>query len=144
MFESYTKDDYRRADVIYALASGKPVPAYGYLPTGVARDPSVASALRIKSSVGRKIPCDISPYGRRPCPGTARLWREFAATYELADTAQSARIFAAYAEGEVKQGDQLLAAAKGVSLEQLQEAAGQPQGGLVIEVYLGDGKAGRS
>jgi len=38
----------------------------------------------------------------------------------------------------------MLAAAKGVSLEQLQEAAGQPQGGLVIEVYPGDGKAGRS
>jgi hypothetical protein len=143
MFEAYTEGDYRSADVIYALATGKPVPAYGYLPTGVARDRQVASALRVKASIGRAVPCDISPYGRRPCLGMARLWREFAATYQLEDTAKNARIFAAYAEGEFKRGDQMLAAAKNVSLEQLQEAAGLPQGGLVIEVYPGGGK-GRS
>lgn len=144
MFEAYSEGDFRQADVIYALATGKPVPTYGYLPTGVARDRQVAKAVRIQSSVGRAVPCDISPYGVRPCLGTARLWREFAATYQLEDSAKNARIFAAYAEGELKHGDQLLAAAKGVSLEQLQEAAGLPQGGLVIEVYPGTGKAGRS
>ncbi len=144
MFEAYNEGDYRSADVIYALATGKPVPAYGYLPTGVTRDRNVASALRIKDSVGRAIPCDISPYGVRPCLGMARLWREFAATYQLEDSAKNARILVAYAQGDFKHGDQLLAAAKGVSLEQLRDAAGLPQGGLVIEVYPGGGKAGRS
>ena len=92
----------------------------------------------MRQLLGRKEPCDLSPYGVRPCPETPRLWREFAATYELEDSAAGARIFAAYAEGSFRRGDQLLAAAKGVSLEQLQEAAGIPRTGLVIEVYPGN------
>jgi len=139
MFEAYSKGNFQHADVIYARAAGKPVPAYGYLPTGVVADPRVAAALKARQRSGGKEPCDLSPHGLEPCPGVTRLWREFAATYKLDDTADNARIFAAYGQGDVRQGDRLLAAAKNVSVELLREAAGVPLAGPVIEVYPGRG-----
>lgn len=148
MFEAYAQGNFQKADVIYALAKGFAVPAYGYIPTGPARE---VAALRMRLdqiSGTRKEPCSHNPYvpaGARykPCAEVLKLWRDFAARYQLADNAESARIFARYAEGEFRDGDQLLASAKGVSLEQLLDAAGVPREGLVIEVYPGWRRAGQ-
>lgn len=142
MFEAYARSDFQKADVIYALSIGLEVPAYGYLPTGIARE---VAGLRIRLdqlSQGGKNPCGANPYmpdhdRYRPCPEALPIWRDFAARYGLDDNSQNARIFAAYAAGEYRVGDQLFANAKGVSLEQLLEAAGMPTRGLVIEVYPG-------
>lgn len=134
MLEAYSKEDFRRADVIYALAKGLDVPAYGYIPTGLAAEVANLNLSRYQNLAN---PCDLTPYGARPCLQVVELWRDFADRYALSDSAENARIFAAYAEGDYKAADQLFAQAKGVSLEQLLEASGVPTKGLVIEVYPG-------
>ncbi len=137
MLEAYAEQDYRRADVVYALAKGLPVPAYGYVPTGIAGE--VAARWRELDNMqnGRKIACGYNPHGARPCPEVIPLWREFADRYGLDDDAANASIFEAYAEGNYRRADQMFAQVKGVSLEQLLEASGVPTQGLVIEVYPG-------
>ena len=135
MFEAYGNNDFRRADVSYALAKGLPVPAYGFIPTGVAREVAALNLSQYQTNL--KSPCDLNPYGVKPCLQTIEIWRDFAERYQLADNQRNAAIFQAYANGEFKQGDQLLAQAKGVSLEQLLEASGVPTEGLVIEVFPG-------
>ena len=135
MFEAYAYGDFVQADVLYAYAKDLPVPAYGYRPTGIGRDPAFASLRRPKE--GEAGACSPNPYAPKPCPESVAAWRSFAARYELADDITNARIFQAYAEGELKTGDRLFASAKGVALDQLHEAAGVPSGGLVIEVYPG-------
>jgi hypothetical protein len=134
MLEAYSSGDFRRADVIYAMAKGLDVPAYGYIPTGLARE---VAALNLSRFQNFNNPCDLSPYAPRPCIEVLQEWRDFAGRYALEDNADNARIFAAYAEGDYRVADQLFAQAKGVSLEQLHEAAGVPTKGLVIEVYPG-------
>lgn len=134
MLEAYSNGDFRQADVAYALAKGLDVPAYGYIPTGLAREVATLNLSRYQNFNN---PCDLSPYGARPCLEVLQLWQDFAARYALEDSADNARIFAAYAEGDYRVADQLFAQAKGVSLEQLHEAAGVPTKGLVIEVYPG-------
>lgn len=136
MFEAYANGDFRKADVIYALAKNLPVPAYGYIPTGIADDTAIA-ALLARPTPTTKIECENNPYRTRPCPGALRAWQEFAERYGLEDNAGNAQIFQAYTEGEFREADQLFAQAKGVSIEQLHEAAGVPSKGLVIEVYPG-------
>ena len=136
MFEAYVNGDFRRADTLYAFAKGLPVPAYGYVPTGIARDSALA-ALRDTSAGAEIDSCTHNPYDTKPCLDSTQHWRDFAARYQLEDNAQNARIFAAYADGQMKLGDRLFAQAKGVSLDQLLEAAGVPAEGLVIEVYPG-------
>jgi len=136
MFEAYANGDFRKADVIYALAMGLPVPAYGYIPTGIAEDTAIA-ALLSRPQPTTRIECENNPYRTRPCPGAIRAWREFAERYGLEDNAGNAQIFQAYTEGEFREADQLFAQAKGISIEQLHEAAGVPSKGLVIEVYPG-------
>ena len=136
LFEAYAYGDYVKADVLYAYAKDLPVPAYGYRPTGIGRDSALAGLrVPIESEVGTCVP---NPYAPKPCPDSVEAWRSFAARYELTDNISNARIFQAYAEGELKVGDRLFASAKGVALDQLLEAAGVPSGGLVIEVYPGN------
>ena len=134
MLEAYSQGDFRRADVIYALAKGLEVPAYGYIPSGLAGE---VASLNLGRYQNPRNPCDLSPYGPRPCLEVLTLWRDFAERYALDDSAANARIFAAYAEGDYRAADQLFAQAKGVSLEQFLEASGVPTKGLVIEVYPG-------
>jgi hypothetical protein len=134
MLKSYADGDFRRADVIYALAKGLDVPAYGYIPSGLAAD---VASLNLGRFQNPRNPCDLTPYGPRPCLEVVSLWRDFAERYGLADSDQHARVFQAYAEGDYRAADQLFAQAKGVSLEQFLEASGVPTKGLVIEVYPG-------
>ena len=133
MFEAYGNNDYRKADVTYALAKGLPIPAYGFIPTGVAREIAALNLSQYQKNPAE--PCDLNPYGVKPCLETIEIWRDFAERYQLDDNQRNAAILQAYASGEYKQGDQLLAQAKGVSLEQLLEASGVPTEGLVIEVF---------
>ncbi|MEM7172452.1 MAG: hypothetical protein AAF530_19950, partial [Pseudomonadota bacterium] len=70
-------------------------------------------------------------------------WLDFAARYGLEDSRENAEIFQAYTEGTYKVADQLLAQAKGVTHEQLLEAAGVPRDDLIIEVYPGHRVAGQ-
>ena len=137
MLESYAQGDFRRADVGYALAKNLPVPRYGYAPTFMAAEVMTLKAKLPPHVFQRKVPCDLNPYGTRPCPEIIGVWRKFAKRYELADNAANAAIFETYAAGEARRADQLFAQAKGVSLEQLLDAAGAPKPGLVIEVYPG-------
>ena len=135
MFEAYAFNDYPKADTLYALAKNLPVPKYGYVSTGIGRDAALAG-LRMPQE-GEAGGCSFNPYDPKPCLESLEAWRRFAASYELADNAANAAIFAAYAEGDLKTGDRLFASAKGVALDQLLEAAGVPPQGLVIEVYPG-------
>ena len=137
MFESFANGDFRRADTIYALAKGYPVPAYGYIPTGIAREVAERWMELDRMNKGPETPCDYNPYGTRPCVEMVALWHDFAERYQLADTKETANILQAYAEGDYKQADQLFAQAKGISLDLLLEAAGVPTDDLVIEVYPG-------
>ncbi len=134
MFSAYAEGDFKTADTHYALAKGLPIPAYGYIPTGAAHD---VARLRLPPQVGDQA-CTYDPYAEKPCLESDRLWQEFAARYQLEDTQENASIFANYARGEYKAADQLLAQAKGVTHEQLLEAAGVPSGDLIIEVYPGN------
>ena len=134
MLKSYADGDFRRADVIYALAKGLDVPAYGYIPSGLAADVATLNLGRYQNPSN---PCDLTHYGPRPCLEVISLWRDFAGRYGLGDSAENARVFQAYAEGDYRAADQLFAQAKSVSLEQLLEASGVPTEGLVIEVYPG-------
>lgn len=142
MFEAYSKGDYKQADVLYAVAKNLPVPKYGHVPTGIASDVQGLNLARYQDN--RSKGCDLNPYGPKPCLEIISVWREFAERYDLADNQANARIFAAYGEGEMKRADQLFAQAKGVSMEQLLEAAGQPTPGLVIEVYPSPKRNGKS
>ncbi|SMF32917.1 hypothetical protein SAMN06265365_11178 [Tistlia consotensis] len=138
MFAAYAVGDFRRGDTIYALASNKPIPHYDEPTTTIGRDAAVAG-LR-PASPGEAGDCSLNPYGVRPCLDSVAAWQTFRARYQLADTAESARIFEAYAEGDFTAGDQLFAQAKDVSVAQLLEAAGVPSEKLVIEVYPGRGR----
>ena len=133
MFEAYAQGDYQKADVLYAVAKNLPVPSYGYIATGIARDVAALDLARYQHNISE--PCDLNPYGPKPCLEIVKVWRQFAERYGLEDNQANARIFATYGEGEMRTADQLFAQAKGVSLEQLLEASGVPTSGLVIEVY---------
>ncbi|MEM7227104.1 MAG: hypothetical protein AAF495_29320 [Pseudomonadota bacterium] len=138
MFEAYTRGDFKTGDVIYALAKNLEVPAYGHIPSAAARDlATLWPELTRISRAGEEGGCEIDPHAPRPCEGAVRLWRDFAERYDLEDTAANARIFAAYAQGDLEAGDSYLADAKGVTLDQLMEASGIPTRKLTIEVYPG-------
>jgi len=135
MFEAYGNNDYRKTDVAYAMAKALPIPAYGFVPTRVVREVAALNLSQYQTNPAK--PCDLNPYGVKPCLQTVMIWREFTERYQLANNQRNAAIFQAYANGEYKQGDQLLAQVNGVSLEQLLEASGVPTEGLVIEVLPG-------
>lgn len=138
MFEAYADGNFRKADVIYALAKDLPVPAYGHVPSVAGRDVAADwhRTNRMKTDE-RTEKCEINPHGYKPCEGVVRMWRDFAARYELEDNPDNGRIFIQYVEGNYEIGDTHLAKAKGVSLETLMEASGVPVRGLTIEVYPG-------
>jgi len=126
MFEAYAHGDFKRADVIYALAKGLPVPAYGYIPTGIAAEIAALGLERPSEQSNPDHACENNPYASKPCLNSLQVWRDFAERYQLEDNPDNARLFQAYSEGDYRLGDQLMAEAKGVSLEQLHEAAGVP------------------
>lgn len=138
MFADYVRGDFQRADVVFALETGREVPDYGYRPTAIAADAGRYD-LADRDTATEAGGCSPNPYDPKPCPDAPRAWRDFAERYALADTAEHARVFEAYVEGRFEEGDRRLAAAKNVSLEQLQTAAGLAPTELVIEVYPGSG-----
>ncbi len=134
MFSSYAQGDFQKADAIYARSKGLPVPAYAYRPSALSDE--VASLGSSDSAQGLEAePCQHNPYSYRPCLNATRNWRDFATRYQLADTAENARIFQSYAEGDDRKGDQLFASAKGVTLEQFLAAAGVPTERFVVEIF---------
>ena len=139
MFEAYAYGNFVKADTLYAVAKGLDVPSYGYAPTGIARDMAFA-ALRQRPVGSEMGDCSQNPYAAKPCPESVEAWRTFAARYQLEDNAANARLFEAYAEGDLRKGDRLFAQAKGVSLDTLLEASGVPPKDLTIEVYPGRGQ----
>lgn len=136
MFEAYAYGNFVKADTLYAVAKGLDVPSYGYAPTGIARDAAFA-ALRQRPTGTEMGDCSQNPYAAKPCPESVEAWRTFAARYQLQDNAANARLFEAYADGNLRMGDRLFAQAKGVSLDTLLEASGVPPKDLTIEVYPG-------
>lgn len=136
MFEAYAYGNFVKADTLYALAKGLDVPSYGYVPTGIARDTTLAG-LQQRPTGSESGDCQPNPYAPKPCLEVGQAWKAFAARYRLEDNMANARLFQAYAEGDVRMGDRLFAQAKGVSLETLLEASGVPPKDLTIEVYPG-------
>lgn len=135
MFAAYAAGDFRRGDTLYALANDLPVPHYEEATTAIGSDVAIAG---LKApDPGEVGGCSLNPYAVRPCLQSVAAWQRFRERYKLADDAENARIFEAYAEGDFASGDQLFAEAKGVSVAQLLEAAGVPSDKLVIEVYPG-------
>ncbi|MEM7170087.1 MAG: hypothetical protein AAF530_07940, partial [Pseudomonadota bacterium] len=115
MFAAYAEGDFRTADTQYAMEKGLPVPAYGYQPTGVARD---VAGMGLNPRITREQACSYNPYAALPCLDSKAQWLDFAARYGLEDSRENAEIFQAYTEGTYKVADQLLAQAKGVTHEQ--------------------------
>ena len=137
MFEAYSRGDFKKADVVYALAKNLDVPAYGHIPSIAGRDlASYWPQLNHIYEYGGN-ECEMKPHSQKPCWGLVPLWREFAARYGIDDTPENGRIFEAYYQGNFEKGDTHLAEAFGVPLETLLEASGVPGDGLVIEVYPG-------
>ena len=134
MFKSYAQGQFKKADAIYARSKGLPVPAYAYRPSALS-DEIASAGLSDTQQAMEAEPCSHNPYAVKPCLDSTRQWREFAARYQLADTAENARIFQSYAEGDDRKGDQLFASAKGVTLEQFLAAAGVPTERFVVEIY---------
>ena len=134
MFKSYAQGEFKKADAIYARSKGLPVPAYAYRPSALS-DEIASAGLSDTQQAMEAEPCSHNPYAVKPCLDSTRQWREFATRYQLADTAENARIFQSYAEGDDRKGDQLFASAKGVTLEQFLAAAGVPTERFVVEIY---------
>ena len=134
MFKSYAQGEFKKADAIYARSKGLPVPAYAYRPSALSNEIASAGLSDTQQAMEAE-PCSHNPYAVKPCLDSTRQWREFAARYQLADTAENARIFQSYAEGDDRKGDQLFASAKGVTLEQFLAAAGVPTERFVVEIY---------
>ena len=137
MFEAYSRGNFKKADVIYALAKNLDVPAYGHIPTVAARDLASHWPEMNRMALYGGVECEMNPHSQKPCAGVVPLWREFAARYGLEDIPDNGRIFQAYQEGDFEKGDTHLAKAFGVPLETLLEAAGIPSRNLTIEVYPG-------
>lgn len=112
MLNAYAEGEYEKADKLYAAARGYALPDH------LADDPGSGTAAAIASyGVRPKISDDTSctndPMGSKPCPEVVTAFNAFTREHGLPANAQTAKMFAAFADGDRERGERLYAALTG-------------------------------
>ncbi len=117
-FQAYVNGDFVAADRIYADMTGRRV-FYERVYSNIGRE---AQEARWEADRGiGKAACQANYFADNPCKKTVRMWKAFAKKHNLKLDRKSAAMFQAYAEGDYERGDELYAAQKHISVEELVE-----------------------
>ena len=123
IFQAYVNGDFVKGDRLYAALTGEHT-HYEVVHSGIANE---ILSLNMGMETGERGGCDINPFDYNPCLGAARVLREFAKKHGLKANRKTAKLMAAYAEGEFEDGDELYASAKGITVDELLDQHNVPR-----------------